>query len=71
MKFDEIRNSKPGDWRDVTESRFIACCDCGLTHEYDFRVNPGTGRIQRRVWAHTQATRAIRRQKKHRFMRRR
>ena len=30
-----------GEWVDVTEERFYACCDCGLVHRYEHRVLEG------------------------------
>lgn len=37
----------------------IACCDCGLVHDYDFRVVDG--QIQARARRHKRATVAMRR----------
>ncbi len=43
-----------GEWVDVTEERFCACCDCGLVHRYEHRVLDG--RILRRVFRDSRAT---------------
>lgn len=37
----------------------MACCDCGLVHEMDFRIY--RGRVQFRARRHRRATAAIRR----------
>ena len=43
-----------GEWVDVTEERFYACCDCGLVHRYEHRILGG--RILRRVFRDRRAT---------------
>lgn len=43
-----------GEWVDVTEERFYACCDCGLVHRYEHRVLEG--RILRRVFRDRRGT---------------
>ena len=30
-----------GDWIDVTDGRYEACCDCGLTHDTTYRILEG------------------------------
>ena len=37
-----------GEWVDVTEERFYACCDCGLVHSYEHIIIGD--RILRRVF---------------------
>lgn len=29
------------DWMDVTDGRYEVCCDCGLTHDTDYRILEG------------------------------
>ncbi len=43
-----------GEWVNVTEERFYACCDCGLVHKYEHRILEG--RILRRVFRDNRAT---------------
>lgn len=43
-----------GEWVDVTEDRYYACCDCGLVHRYEHAVLEG--QILRRVFRDRRAT---------------
>ncbi len=43
-----------GEWVDVTDKRWYACCDCGLVHRYEHTVLDG--RILRRVFRDRRAT---------------
>jgi hypothetical protein len=47
-----------GEWVDVTEERFLACCDCGLIHKEEYRIVPSENgdHIFRRVFRDNQAT---------------
>jgi hypothetical protein len=50
----------PGEWIfPIREGYRLACCDCGLTHKFDFRVEEG--RIEFRVWPARRATAQVRR----------
>ena len=54
--------SKPdsGEWvQPVREGYKMACCDCGLVHKMDFRIE--AGRVQFRVFRDNRATGAMRR----------
>jgi hypothetical protein len=51
---------KPGEWVQPVEHGYkMACCDCGLVHKIDFRVE--NGRVQFRVVRDNRATGQIRR----------
>ena len=50
-----------GEFTDVTDGEFVACCDCGLVHEYDYKVVDG--RILRRGWRCNRDTANRRRRK--------
>ncbi len=43
-----------GEWVDVTEERFFACCDCGLVHAYEHIIVGD--RILRRAFRDKRAT---------------
>lgn len=30
-----------GDWLKAAKSHYIKCCDCGLTHRFNFRIIKG------------------------------
>ncbi len=48
-----------GEWVDVTDERFFACCDCGLVHGYEHIIVGN--RILRRAFRNRRATAARRR----------
>jgi hypothetical protein len=51
---------KAGEWiQPVPEGYKIACCDCGLVHNMDFRIYKG--RIQFRVFRNNRSTAMMRR----------
>ncbi|MGR3292509.1 MAG: hypothetical protein ACUZ9M_00670 [Candidatus Scalindua sp.] len=37
-----------GEWVDVTDGQLIACCDCGLVHDYEYACLDG--RILKRAF---------------------
>lgn len=37
----------------------VACCDCGLVHDYDFRFSKG--QVTRTAWRNVKATAGVRR----------
>ena len=48
-----------GEWVDVTAERNLACCDCGLVHQEEYRIieaENGTAHILRRVIRDNRAT---------------
>jgi hypothetical protein len=50
-----------GEWvQPVRRGYKMACCDCGLVHVLDFRVQ--RNRVQFRVFRHARATGQLRRQ---------
>jgi len=57
----EYDTAEDGEWM-VTplKGHRIACCDCGLAHDYEFRINE-QGRIELRVKRNNRATAQIRR----------
>ena len=58
------KDVKPGQWVTPTNKGYLfACCDCGLVHKMDFRVN-SYGDIQFRAFRAPAATKANRRQLK-------
>ncbi len=60
---------KAGEWMEPRPHHYrLACCDCGLTHYFDFRVRKG--KVQYRVWRATPTTKMMRRNIRHRFVRR-
>lgn len=63
MRYDEPKSNQ---WvRPVRDGYRMACCDCGLVHEMDFRAIPwGRGRkVIFRVRRNERATAAMRRRK--------
>lgn len=58
---------KPGEWvRPIRKGYRMACCDCGLVHELEFKLIPhGKGKkIILRAWRNERATAAVRRNRK-------
>ena len=58
-----MRYNKPkhNEWvYPIRDGYRLACCDCGLVHEVDFRPMCG-GRVRFRVRRHNRATAAMRR----------
>lgn len=54
---------KPNEWvQPVARNYKMACCDCGLVHNIDFRTHKG--RIQLRARRNNRATGQLRRYKK-------
>ena len=47
-----------GEWLPVPKYVRIECCDCGLTHQYIFRVRNGI--LERQAWRETRITAAVR-----------
>lgn len=48
-----------GEWVDVTAERCLACCDCGLVHNEEYRIieaENGNEHILRRVVRNNRAT---------------
>lgn len=48
-----------GEWVDVTAERCLACCDCGLVHNEEYRIieaENGGEHILRRVVRNNRAT---------------
>ncbi len=43
-----------GEWVDVTEERFFACCDCGLVHTQEYIIVGAS--VLRRVFREARAT---------------
>ncbi len=53
-----------GEWSDVTAGRKVACCDCGLVHDEEYRIlkaENGEESIVRASWRNNRATAARRR----------
>ncbi len=49
-----------GEWmRPISSGYKLACCDCGLVHKYDFRVEDG--HVEFRVWPAHRETGQLRR----------
>jgi len=46
----------------IEQGYHMSCCDCGLVHEFDFRIE--AGRVQFRARRHTRATAQVRRHMK-------
>lgn len=56
-----------GEWvRPVMNGYKLACCDCGLVHDVDFRVSEDLERVEFRVFRNNRATGQIRRWMKRR-----
>ncbi len=53
------------EWVDVTEERHVACCDCGLVHQYEHIIieSPEGNRILRRAIRDRRLTASQRRRK--------
>ena len=43
-----------GEWVDVTNERFFACCDCGLVHRQEYIIVDAS--VLRRVFRDARAT---------------
>ena len=57
---------KPDEWiRPVMKGYKMACCDCGLVHEFDFRIYHG--KIQLRGRRNNYSTAKIRQRGNHEF----
>lgn len=51
---------RAGEWvQPVEEGYKMACCDCGLVHKMDFRIE--AGRVQLRAFRDNRATAQVRR----------
>jgi hypothetical protein len=57
MKYD-IKQSIDGEWTKAPRSFLRACCDCGLVHQEQYRVQ--RGKLHRRVIRDRKETRAER-----------
>ena len=57
----EYHPKQNGEWDDVTDGTFTACCDCGLIHWHEFAVLDG--RILRRAYREARKTADRRRNK--------
>lgn len=64
MKFDQVYS---GEWNPVLKPALWSCCDCGLTHRYEFRLR--NGKLQYRCFREGAVTRMSRSRKKHKFKR--
>lgn len=58
------RAARNGEWIEPKPQRihYIRCCDCGLTHRFEFRVRGG--KIQFRAWRDERRTAGTRRRKR-------
>lgn len=55
---------RPNEWvQPVRKGFYFSCCDCGLVHEFDFRVSKG--RAQLRVRRNNRSTSALRRHREY------
>lgn len=54
-----------GRWYDIHDITTVACCDCGLSHSYRWRMRDG--RVQVRLERIPESTAALRRHFKHEF----
>ena len=60
---DVYEEAEDGEWIDAAARvHKIQCCDCGLVHDYDFRVVDG--RVQFRAKRNNRATGQVRRHQK-------
>jgi len=60
---DVYEEAEDGEWIDAAaRGHKIQCCDCGLVHDYDFRVVDG--RVQFRAKRNNRATGQVRRHQK-------
>ena len=62
-RYDEVKN---GEWMELGSKWRLACCECGLTHDLEFRVSDepsdeSKASLQVRVSRNERATSAIRR----------
>lgn len=56
-------NVGPGEWQQPVRKGYkMACCDCGLVHNMEFRVHKG--KIQIRGWRNSRSTAQMRRHMK-------
>ena len=59
MSSERFEQAKSNEWiQPVRNGYLMACCDCGLVHEIDFRIFKG--RIQFRAKRHSRSTGAMR-----------
>lgn len=49
-----------GDWHPMESPEVTECCDCGLVHKTEFRIDGDTGRIMWRTVTDARATRKAR-----------
>ena len=57
------KDVRPGDWQQPIRRGYkMACCDCGLVHNLDFRIVKG--QIQFRAFRNERSTAAVRREKR-------
>lgn len=60
MAMTKYEEPQPGEWiQPVEEGYKMQCCDCGLVHRMDFRVEDG--RAQFRAFRDNRATGQVRR----------
>lgn len=52
-------NVSDGEWIDITDGEWSACCDCGLVHDMEYAVLDG--RILRRCYRENRRTGLVRR----------
>lgn len=48
--------AKVNEWFSLPKTWHVACCDCGLIHKMEFRVNPDTAIFEVRVNRNNRAT---------------
>ena len=60
---ERYEEAEDGEWREPCMRKHrIQCCDCGLVHDYYFRVV--NGRVQFRATRNNRATAAVKRAKR-------
>ena len=59
MKYDQVWDNQ---WEDAPTRACLACCDCGLVHDVEFRIKDG--KFQWRFTRNNRATGQIRRYRK-------
>lgn len=60
-----IPQAEAGEWMDMPGRHYrLICCDCGLSHDFEFRVVKG--KIRFRAYRNERSTAAVRREKRKR-----
>jgi hypothetical protein len=61
----KVMEAQAGEWMEIPGRRYkLICCDCGLAHDFEFRVVKG--KIRFRAYRNERSTAACRRERRKR-----